>query len=93
MDLIWVTEPNQLTYTATSEPDHEEMIDALADVAYAMYWNAPAFGAPLEEAFELVCENNLEKFVRLEGWSHGEGPLERGRVRVEQRLYSRRGGA
>jgi hypothetical protein len=45
------------------------MIDGLADVAYTMYWNACAFGVPLEEAFELVCDNNLEKFVRLSDWS------------------------
>jgi len=42
-----------------------EMVDGLADVAYTMYWNACAFGVPLEEAFDLVCDNNLEKFVKL----------------------------
>jgi hypothetical protein len=30
-----------------------------------MYWNALAFGVPLEEGFDLVCDNNLEKFVSL----------------------------
>jgi hypothetical protein len=64
-----ITEPNSLRYQATSEPDHEEMIDGLADVAYTMYWNSCAFGVPLDEAFELVCDNNLEKFVRLADWS------------------------
>ena len=51
------------------------MLDGLADVAYTMFWNALAFGLPLEEAFELVCDNNLEKFVRLSAWSSGEGTL------------------
>jgi hypothetical protein len=64
-----ITQPDALRYEATSEPDHEEMIDGLADVAYTMFWNSCAFGVPLEEAFELVCDNNLEKFVRLSAWS------------------------
>jgi hypothetical protein len=41
-----------------------------------MYWNACAFGVPLEEAFELVCDNNLEKFVKLASWSGPERTLE-----------------
>jgi hypothetical protein len=53
------------------------MIDGLADVAYTMFWNSCAFGVPLEEAFALVCDNNLEKFVKLVGWSKGEGELAR----------------
>lgn len=58
-----ITEPDALRYEAAKSADHEEMIDGLADVAYTMYWNSCAFGVPLEEAFELVCDNNLEKFV------------------------------
>lgn len=68
-----IEDPNGLGYEVkTSEPDHLEMLDGLADVAYTMYWNSCAFGLKLEEAFELVCDNNLEKFVLLEGWSDGE---------------------
>lgn len=70
-----ITEPDTLTYKAASDPDPKEMIDGLADVAYTMYWNSSAFGVPLEEAFELVCDNNLEKFVKLSSWTQGEGEL------------------
>lgn len=64
---VEITDANGLDYKATlSTPDQIEMIDGLADVAYTMYWNALAFGIPLENAFELVCDNNLEKFVSLE---------------------------
>lgn len=70
-----ITEPDQLAYRSATQPDPEEMIDGLADVAYTMYWNAIAFGVPLEEAFELVCDNNLEKFVRLDDWKQGPGAL------------------
>jgi hypothetical protein len=70
-----ITSPDALTYHAHEDPDHEEMVDGLADVAYTMFWNACAFGVPLPEAFELVCDNNLEKFVRLSDWSRGECEL------------------
>jgi hypothetical protein len=72
-----ITSPDALTYHADHGPDHEEMVDGLADVAYTMFWNACAFGIPLEGAFELVSDNNLEKFVKLDGWSKGEGDLAR----------------
>jgi hypothetical protein len=49
-----------------------------------MYWNACAFGIPLPEAFSLVCDNNLEKFVRLQGWSRGECELEQAEWHCEQ---------
>jgi len=71
-----ITSPDSLTYHAEEVPDHEEMVDGLADVAYTMFWNACAFGVPLQQAFELVCDNNLEKFVRLAGWTRGECELE-----------------
>lgn len=71
-----ITAPDSLTYHPAETPDHEEMVDGLADVAYTMYWNACAFGIPLAEAFDLVCDNNLEKFVRLSGWQRGEVALE-----------------
>ena len=72
-----ITEPDALRYenTAGKTPSPLEMVDGLADVAYTMYWNALAFGLPLEEAYDLVCDNNLEKFIRLEVWSKGAGDL------------------
>lgn len=67
VDGVEIKDPNGLEYVASeTAPDQLEMIDGLADVAYTMYWNALAFGIPLEDAFELVCDNNLEKFVHLE---------------------------
>lgn len=63
---VEITDPNNLKYIASDESvDQVEMLDGLADVAYTMYWNSEAFGVPLEQAFELVCDNNLEKFVEL----------------------------
>lgn len=64
-----VTDPEAITYDPSNSPDTEEMVDGLADVAYTMYWNECAFGVPLPQAFELVCDNNLEKFVHLTPWS------------------------
>lgn len=72
-----ITAPDALTYHATSEADPTELVDGLADVAYTMFWNACAFGIPLSEAFDLVCENNLEKFVKLSPWTRGECQLAR----------------
>ncbi len=63
-----VTDPEAISYQPTNAPDTEEMVDGLADVAYTMYWNECAFGVPLPQAFELVCDNNLEKFVHLSSW-------------------------
>ena len=72
-----ITEADSLTYASSTEarPSPSEMLDGLADVAYTMYWNAHAFGVPLEEGFDLVCDNNLEKFVKLEGSTWSAGPL------------------
>lgn len=67
-----ITDADALMYEAVKEPSKLEMLDGLADTAYTMYWNAVTFGAPLEQAYDLVCDNNLEKFVRLEGWTRGE---------------------
>ena len=64
-----ITDPEAVTYEPTKAPDTEEMVDGLADVAYTMYWNECAFGVPLSQAFELVCDNNLEKFVHLRSWT------------------------
>ena len=59
-----ITAPDDLEYENSSDkPNPVEMVDGLADTAYTMYWNALAFGIPLEEAFDRVCKNNLEKFV------------------------------
>ena len=75
---IPIAKPDSLTYSiARPEPDRREMLDGLADVAYTMYWNMNAFGIPLEEGFEFVCDNNLEKFVPLEMWEGSLGPLPR----------------
>lgn len=75
---VEISKPDHLDYAALPEiQDNLEVIDGLADVAYTMYWNATAFGIPLEEAFELVCDNNLEKFVRIPDWSRGEIELTR----------------
>ncbi|MCB0344754.1 MAG: hypothetical protein KDD66_06540 [Bdellovibrionales bacterium] len=74
-----VEDPNDVQFEVNGEPDAVEMLDGLADVAYTMYWNALAFGLPLEEGFDLVCDNNLEKFVQLEGWTSAPGPVEQGK--------------
>ncbi len=74
---VKITEPNQLSYhESKNQPSRLDMLDGLADVAYTMYWNAEAFGVPLERGFELVCDNNLEKFVELKNWKGGTGPLD-----------------
>lgn len=71
-----ITCPNSLNYHLSgNEPDKEEILDGLCDVAYTMYWNAEAIGVPLEEAFDTVCDNNLEKFVRLSGWQGNTGAV------------------
>ena len=77
-DGVKVTDPESVLCKSNGQkPDPLEMLDGLADVAYTMFWNAEAFGLRLPEAYQLVCENNLEKFVALEGWSKEEGPLPR----------------
>lgn len=73
---VSITDPESLTYTPSNEPDKLDMLDGLADTAYTMYWNAVTFGVPLEEAYDLVCDNNLEKFVLLQGWTEGEISLQ-----------------
>lgn len=70
-----IDDPDDIIFAAVGEPNKLEMVDGLADTAYTMYWNALAFGVPLEQAFDLVCDNNLEKFVALEEWTHGTGEL------------------
>lgn len=80
-----ITDPNALEYRSSgNSADQLEMLDGLADVAYTMFWNALAFGLPLEEAFELVCDNNLEKFVLLKDWSGATGVLEESKWHCEQ---------
>ena len=74
---IKITKPDDLHYHAEAEPNQLEMLDGLADVAYTMYWNQSAFGLPLEAGFEVVCDNNLEKFVKLSGWATGKRELSR----------------
>lgn len=70
-----ITKPDEVHYHVATEPDATEMVDGLADVAYTMYWNSLAFGLPLEQAFDLVCDNNLEKFVKLGAWASGKKEL------------------
>lgn len=74
-----ITEPNEVEYTTNggAAPDKKEMLDGLADVAYTMFWNKVKFGVPLEQAFEMVCDNNLSKFVALPDWSEGPGNVPR----------------
>lgn len=70
-----ITAPDALNYHAENDPDEQEMLDGLSDVAYTMFWNQAAFGLPLEHAFELVSDNNLEKFVQLGAWAQGRSEL------------------
>lgn len=71
-----VTDANGLEYRISDvPPDKLEMLDGLADVAYTMFWNSVSFAAPLNEAFERVCDNNLEKFVKLKEWKDKSGAL------------------
>ncbi len=72
-----ITDPEAMQYNVPSDSKMAplEMLDGLADVAYTMYWNALSFGVPLEEGYDLVCDNNLEKFVKLDGWQGGEVTL------------------
>lgn len=74
-----VTKSEEVSFEVTEAVDLTECLDGLADVAYTMYWNALALGAPLEKAFELVCANNLEKFVKLDRGAFSEGELARDR--------------
>lgn len=69
-----IRSPDALSYRAEQAPDKEQMLDGLCDVAYTMYWNALCFGVPLEEGFDLVCDNNLEKFVGMDRSTEGEVP-------------------
>jgi len=70
-----VHDPEAISYDAVNDPSRSEMVDGLSDVAYTMYWNALTFGAPLEDAFNLVCDNNLEKFVKLDAKNFKQGTL------------------
>ncbi len=72
-----ITDANALSYFADKNPDKLEMLDGLSDVAYTMYWNSECFGLKLEEAFDAVCDNNLEKFVKLDNWKNEARPMER----------------
>lgn len=71
-----IEDPEAVVYkTNGDKPSQKEMLDGLADVAYTMYWNSCAFGLKLEDAFELVCDNNLEKFVKLDSWQGEAGDM------------------
>lgn len=73
---VKITDADSLHYHAERTPDQTEMLDGLSDVAYTMYWNSNCFGLPLEAAYELVCDNNLEKFVKLGDWAAGKTKLQ-----------------
>jgi hypothetical protein len=75
VDGVEIKNPDGLKYVASNDPDPVEMLDGLADTGYTMFWNALTFGIPLEKAFDLVCDNNLEKFVRLNNWQGGSREL------------------
>jgi predicted HAD superfamily Cof-like phosphohydrolase len=74
---VKISDANALEYEIAKDTDQLEMLDGLSDVAYTMYWNALAFGLKLEEAFDLVCDNNLEKFVKMSNWQESARPLEK----------------
>ena len=74
---VSITAPDALTYQATATPNRLEMLDGLCDVAYTMYWNAVCFGIPLEEGFDAVCDNNLEKFVQISESNQNSGALDK----------------
>lgn len=79
-----ITEPESLHYDPCNEPDKLDMVDGLADTAYTMYWNAITFGIPLESAYDLVCDNNLEKFVLLSEWKQGEKEIPQSEWALQQ---------
>jgi hypothetical protein len=70
-----ITDTEAIEYKEAKPVSRVEMLDGLADVAYTMYWNALKFNLPLEAAYDAVCDNNLEKFVRLDGWKKGTGTV------------------
>ena len=85
---VAITEPDALDYKPSeTAPDKVEMLDGLADVAYTMYWNEISFGIPLEKGFDLVCDNNLEKFVLLsQAWTGNDGPITRSEWHCDQEI-------
>lgn len=84
-DGVKITDANALQYSSSGkEPDPVEMLDGLADVAYTMYWNSEAFAIPLEEGFDMVCDNNLEKFVALNGHLNVVGSLDKAQWNCKQ---------
>lgn len=84
---VQITDPNSLSYKAREGAiDKLEMLDGLADVAYTMFWNKHRFGIPLEEGFDLVSDNNLEKFVKLNNWTKGEIQIKEENWDLEQKV-------
>jgi hypothetical protein len=76
VDGVEIKNPDGLQYVVKNDPNPVEMLDGLADTGYTMFWNALTFGIPLEKAFDLVCDNNLEKFVKLNDWQAGAKVLD-----------------
>jgi len=74
-----VSKSEDVSFEIHGDVNLTECLDGLADVGYTMFWNAKVLGAPLEEAYRLVCENNLQKFVELDGAQFLAGPIARER--------------
>ncbi len=70
-----IKDPESVKYKSIRSPDKIEALDGLADVAYTLWWNALTFGLPVAEAYDMVCDNNLEKFVKLSSWNSGSREL------------------
>lgn len=70
-----IKDPESVVYRSIKAPNPVEALDGLADVAYTLWWNALTFGLPVAEAYEMVCDNNLEKFVPLKNWTSGSRDL------------------
>jgi hypothetical protein len=86
---VAIKDPESVRYEVTEgvATDERAMLDGLADVAYTMYWNALTFGLPLDAAYEMVCDNNLEKFVPLGAWAErSDAPFQLPREEWDCRL-------
>ncbi|RME57725.1 MAG: hypothetical protein D6780_07865 [Candidatus Dadabacteria bacterium] len=83
---VKITDPDALKFEEFREPNPTEMVDGLADVAYTMIWNANAFGIPLEEAYDIISDNNLEKFVKVSSDSFKEGLVAKEQWHLNQNI-------
>ncbi len=51
---------------AVKEKDFKEVVDALTDILYVVYGMGARLGINMDEAFQLVHENNMSKLCRTE---------------------------